>query len=169
MPRVSRRVALEGGRFFHVTTRGVEGRLIFLDDDDRRAFVRLLRMVVVRYGWNVHAYCLMGTHVHLVVETEQPLLSRGMHRLLFCYAQRFNERYGRKGHLFGGRFAARVIRGARYLVSACAYVRWNPVRAGLASTPSGWPWSGAFTQRRLPRRAGRDPPTEAGTLAPCAS
>ena len=168
VPRIARSIALAGGRYFHVTARGVEGRRIFLDDHDRGAFIALLRLVEVRHRWHVHAYCLMDNHVHLVTETRPERLSRGMHRLLFRYAQRFNERYDRKGHLFAGRFAARVIRGARYLVNACAYVRWNPVRAGLAATPAGWPWSG----RHPPRAssvAARDPPSHAATLAPCAS
>ena len=170
VPRIARRIALEGGRYFHVTARGVEGRLIFLDDEDRRSFVHLLRLVAVREKWSVLAYCLMGTHVHLVVETRPERLSAGMHTLLFRYAQRFNGRYHRKGHLFGDRFAARVIRKARYLENACAYVRWNPVRAGLAVTPAGWRWGGRFVPRQ---RAGalraRDPPLHAATLHRCAS
>jgi putative transposase len=169
VPRIPRGVALAGGRYFHVTARGVEGRRIFLDDHDRRAFLRLLRLVARRHRWRVHAYCLMDNHVHLVVETRPRLLSDGMHRLLFRHAQRFNERYGRKGHLFGSRFAARVIRRASYLVNACAYVRWNPVRAGRVATPAGWPWGGRYIppSRRPP--AARDPPCHAATLARCAS
>jgi REP element-mobilizing transposase RayT len=155
MARIARRISTAGGRYFHVTTRGVEQRLIFVDDDDRRAFVRLLAEVVARHGWQLHAYCLMDNHVHLVVETTPLELSRGMHRLLFRYAQRFNARYDRKGHLFAGRFGARVVRSLRYLANACIYVVWNPVRAGLCLTPRAWPWSGGRILGRLPAsRAG---------------
>jgi REP element-mobilizing transposase RayT len=169
VPRIARGVALSGGRYFHVTSRGVEGRPVVLDDDDPRAFVGLLKLVAIRFRWRVHAYCLMDNHVHLVVETRPELLSRGMHRLLFRHAQRFNLRYGRKGHLFGDRFSARVIRHLRYLVNACAYVRWNSVRAGLAATPADWRWGGRLLPRRRRLRAGRDPPLHAATLARCAS
>ena len=168
MPRISRKIALEGGRFFHVTARGVNGRSIFQDDHDRRAFLQLLRLVVLRHRWRVHAYCLMENHVHLVIETHPARLSTGMHRLLFRHAQRFNERHGRKGHLFGDRYAARVIRSPGYLLNACRYVRWNPVRSGLVSTPSRWPWTGPRADRRR-RTGGRDPPLGAATLALCAS
>jgi REP element-mobilizing transposase RayT len=150
MARIARRISTLGGRYFHVTTGGVEQRLIFLDDDDRRLFVRLLREVAARHGWRLHAYCLMGNHVRLVVETTPEELSRGMHRLLFRYAQRFNLRYDRKGHLFAGRFTSRVIRNLRDLVNACIYVIWSPVRAGRCAVPQHWPWSGG---RIMPRPA----------------
>lgn len=158
MPRIARRISTEGGRFFHVVTRGVEQRLIFLDDDDRCAFLDLLAEVVARHRWQLHAYCLMGNHVHLVIETTPAELSRGMHRLLFRYAQRFNARYDRKGHLFAGRFGARVVRTLRYLANACIYVIWNPVRVGLCVAPHAWPWSGG-------RLLGRGPGVRAGPLA----
>lgn len=144
MPRIARRISTQGGRFFEVATRGVEQRLLFLDDEDRRAFLDLLADVVARHGWRLHAYCLLATEVHLVVETTPSELSRGMHRLLFRYAQRFNARHDRTGHLFAGRFGARVVRGLRALAGACVAVVWNPVRLGLCAAPRGWPWSGGM-------------------------
>lgn len=160
MARIARAISTEGGRLFHVTTRGVERRLVFLDDEDRRLFRRLLLEVASRHGWTIHAYCLMGNHVHLVVETSPTELSRGMHRLLFRYAQRFNSKHERTGHLFAGRFGARVIRNLRYLVNTCLYVLWNPVRAGLCRRPGDWRWSGG---RLLPRvqSAHHGPPARA--------
>jgi putative transposase len=66
-----------------------------------------------------------------------------MHRLNGLYAQGFNNRYERSGHLFQNRFGARLIDDDRKLENVCAYVLDNPVRAGLTATAEGWPWSSA--------------------------
>ena len=84
------------------------------------------------------AYCLMANHFHLVVTTELDRLSRGMHLLNFRYAQSFNDRHCRTGHLFQGRFDARVIESDEYFVATCAYVLANAERVGIAD----WPWRG---------------------------
>ncbi len=143
MPRRPRSLLPAVG-VFHVTVRGVEKRSIYLDDDDRREFMRLLRQVVVRFGWKCPAYCLMGNHYHLIVETELASLSAGQHRLNGLYAQGFNERHDRVGHLFQNRFASRVIGDDEYLTDAIEYVWNNPVRAGLCLEAHHWPWSGTL-------------------------
>ena len=140
MARLPRNVLAEG-RFFHVTARGVAREAVFRDREDRLEFLGLLATAVRRHDWQTHAYCLMGNHLHLVVEAGLAQLSRGMHLLLGAYAQRFNERHGRVGHLFGDRFAARLIASEEYLATACGYVLLNPVRAGLCETAGEWPWS----------------------------
>jgi REP element-mobilizing transposase RayT len=86
---------------------------------------------------------LLTNHYHLIVETLLKSLSRGLHRLNGVYAQAFNGRYARSGHLFGDRFAAFVIRDEDHLRNACDYVRQNPVRAGLCEEASKWPWAGS--------------------------
>jgi putative transposase len=132
------------GGFYHVIARGVAGAPVFMDDVDRRRFIELVQRVAERKRWRVHAFCLMTTHLHLVVETPEPNLSRGMQLLLSIHAHRFNKRWGRFGHLFAGRFGARVIENEEYLWEACRYVFNNPVRAGIARTPDAWPWSGGL-------------------------
>jgi putative transposase len=127
--------------FFHVTARGVDGTWIVRGDDDRRIFFLRLADVISRFDWVEHALCLMNTHYHLVLEATRLALSTGMKRLNGLYAQGFNERYERKGHLFGDRFWAGVIESEDYLEAACSYVIWNPVRAGLCDAPEDWPWS----------------------------
>lgn len=139
MPRLPRSLLPDG--IYHVTSRGVEHRLIFLDDDDRRLFLTLLLEVVEAFGWQVHALCLMGTHYHLVVECTRRDLSDGMQELNGRYAQSFNVKYGRWGHLFGDRFASRLIRDEQHLAAACRYVVGNPPAAGLCERPEDWPWS----------------------------
>ena len=138
------RSVLPAHGIYHVTARGVNRCAIFADDDDRAAFVRLLRSVGARWGWVGHAYCLMGNHYHVIVETALERLSAGCHRLNGTHAQRFNERHGRVGHLFQSRFHARVLRDDEHLARACAYLWNNPVRASLCGIADDWPWSGRF-------------------------
>src|SRR5687768_457095 len=107
MPRQPR--SLLGDGVFHVTARGVARSLLFRDHADFSVFGSLLASVVERFRWTCHAYCLMPNHYHLVVATARLDLSRGMHRLNFLYAQGFNDRYERTGHLFQNRFGARLI------------------------------------------------------------
>jgi putative transposase len=128
-------------RFFHAYARGVDRMAISRDDFDRAAWVALLERAVRRFELTIHTYCLMPNHFHLVVESELNDLSRGMHHLNGVYAQRFNRRHERSGHLFQERFGVRAIGDEAYLYGACAYVLDNPVRAGLCESPDDWPWS----------------------------
>jgi putative transposase len=134
------RSALPDG-IYHVFSRGVGGTEIFGDDTDRRLFLSLLSRVTTRWEWSYHALCLMDTHYHIVVETPRVLLSAGSHYLNGRYAEAFNARYTRYGHLFADRFGARVVEDDEYLAEVCRYVVNNPVRAGLCATPAEWPWS----------------------------
>src|SRR5215470_1940783 len=101
MARVLRSSLPDG--VFHVTSHGIGDAAIFVADVDRADFLHLLSMVAKRFRWKVHAYCLMGTHYHLVVETTATDLSEGMQRLNGRYAQLFNHRHRRRGHVFEGR------------------------------------------------------------------
>jgi len=141
---------------YHLTSRGVDGRPIFMDDDDRLLFVQLLLRVAHRFGWMLHAYCLMGNHFHLIVECGQPALSKGMERLNGLHAAGFNARHGRVGHLFQHRYESRLIADDAYFEEACRYVYLNPVRVGLCTRPEVWPWSALRLSRR-PRSAASVP------------
>jgi len=140
MPRRPRNLLQDG--FFHVTARGVGGGSLFVDESDRCDFIAQLTTTATGFLWVCHAYCLMTTHYHLLLETTQESLSRGMHRLNGLYAQGFNVRHKRKGHLFEERFSAYVIVDERHLAAATQYILNNPVRAGLCPCADDWPWSG---------------------------
>lgn len=128
---------------YHLCTRGVDGTPIFRTDEDRRYFLRLFAEVVERNNWLVYVFCLMTNHYHLVVEALRDDLSAGFHRLNGVYAQSFNRRYDRKGHLFGDRFWSGLIESDDELTAVCEYVLDNPVRAGLCAEAVHWPWSGS--------------------------
>jgi putative transposase len=153
MPRLARYLLPERG-IYHVTTRGVARQAISRDDEDRRLFLVLLARATRRTNWDCHAFCLMPNHHHLIVEAHQDLLSVGLRQLNGRYAQAFNERHERSGHLFGDRFAAFVIGDEEHLRAATEYVLQNPVRAGLCRRADDWPWSGARRHLSCRRAAG---------------
>lgn len=139
MPRGPRQESPTG--IYHVTSRGNGGLHIFGDDADRTGFLAFLCAVADREDWRLYAYCLLGTHVHLVLRSELSSLSRGMQRLKTRYGRYFNARYDRFGHVFESRFPSTPILTERHAVAACAYVAVNPVAAGVCHAASDWPWS----------------------------
>jgi REP element-mobilizing transposase RayT len=120
---------------YHLMSRGDRRERIFLDDVDRQDFIKTLAEACQKTGWQVHAYCLMSNHYHLVVETPEPNLVAGMAWLQSTYTIRLNHRHKLVGHVFSGRYKAQVVEGSGngYLKTACDYVHLNPVRAGLVS------------------------------------
>ncbi len=129
------------GAIHHVTVRGNAREPVFRDGSDRTRWQETLERTVERFSWLVLAYCQMGNHYHLLVETPQPNLSRGMRQLNGVYAERFNGRHGRVGHLFQARFHATLVERDEHLLAVAAYVPLNPVRAGLCGKPEDWRWS----------------------------
>lgn len=129
------------GAVYHITSRGNARQAIFTDDEDRGGFLDVLSMVVERFKWLCHAYCLMENHYHLLIETPNANLSKGMRELNGVYTQGFNQRYRRVGHLFQGRYKAIIVEKDHHLLSLCRYVVLNPVRVGLIRKPEQWRWS----------------------------
>ena len=142
------RSALPASGIFHVVSRGVGGISIYADDTDRRRFSMLVRRIGSAFDWRCHAYCLMTTHYHLVIEAELTSLSLGMARLNSMYARAFNNRHKRFGHLFSARFTSYVIESEEHYERTVRYVLENPVRAGICDDASGWPWSGVDLAHR---------------------
>ena len=129
------------GAVYHVTSRGNARKAIYKDDTDRENFLEVLHRVNSKYNWLCHAYCMMNNHYHLVIETPEGNLSRGMRQLNGVYTQQFNNRHHRVGHIFQGRYKAILIQKETHLVEVCRYVVLNPVRARSVQKPEEWLWS----------------------------
>ena len=139
---MSRPLRLEfAGALYHVTSRGDRRGAIYESDDDRQAFLTLLDEVCESYNWACHAYCLMDNHYHLLIETPDANLSRGMRQLNGVYSQQFNRVHGRVGHVFQGRYKAILVEKERYLLELARYIVLNPVRARMVRCAGDWPWS----------------------------
>lgn len=134
------RIELAGG-LYHVTSRGDGREDIYLSDFDRQAWLDVFAEVCGRFHWTCHAWCQMTNHYHVVVETAEGNLSVGMRQLNGVYSQRFNRSRRRVGHVFQGRYKAILVEKDTYLLELARYVVLNPVRAGMVSAPTAWPWS----------------------------
>jgi putative transposase len=129
------------GALFHVTARGNARQNIFRDDKDREFFLEQLGTCVERFAWILTAYVLMGNHFHLLIQLTRETLSGGMKWLNGKYAQAFNRRHNRVGHLFQGRFNAPLIEKESYFLEVLRYVVLNPVRAEIVARPEDYIWS----------------------------
>jgi REP element-mobilizing transposase RayT len=129
------------GALHHVTARGNGRTEIFVDDVDRELFLATLGRACERYGTRIHTYCLMSNHYHLLTETTRASLARAMRHLNGVYAQTFNRRHCRPGHLFQGRYKAILIEREPHLLELVRYIVLNPVRAGLVQRAEEWVWS----------------------------
>ncbi|MBS0193282.1 MAG: transposase [Proteobacteria bacterium] len=138
-----RRARLEiPGIPLHITPRGVNRCAIFLDDDDRRHYLHLLREAAATSQVAVHAYVLMGNHIHLLASAQTAgAISRAMRMCGQCYVQAFNRRHGRTGTLWESRFKSCLVDSDRYLLAVHRYIELNPVRAAMATRAEAYRWS----------------------------
>ena len=132
-----------GGALHHVTARGNERRSIFLGDkgSDWAVFLDVLGATCERFNWVLHAYCLMTNHDHLLVETPDANLSKGMRQLNGVFTPHVNRTHARVGHLFQGRLKAILVERESDLLELCRYVVLNPVCASMVAAPGDWQWS----------------------------
>lgn len=144
---MARKVRVEyPGAIYHVMNRGDHSETVFRDIHDRELFLGTLDETAEKTDWQIHSYCLMTNHFHLVLETPRANLVDGMKWLLGTYTMRFNRQHRLCGHLFAGRYKALPVDGSAtgYLKSVCDYVHLNPVRAKLISPGqpiASYPWS----------------------------
>jgi putative transposase len=129
------------GGVYHLVSRGVRKLPVFHDDRDRERFLWLLQVTAERYSWQLHAYCLMTNHFHLLVTTDEANVSAGMQYLNGRYCQWFNWQHGYEGHVVERRFYSVLIKTNEQLLVAARYIVLNPVRAGICRRASEWRWS----------------------------
>lgn len=134
------RLELAGG-LYHITSRGDGREDIYLSDADREAWLLVLGEVCKRFNWVCHAWCQMSNHYHLLIETPEANLAKGMRQLNGVYTQRFNRLHGRVGHVFQGRYKAVLVERDSYLLELARYIVLNPLRAGMVKRLEDWPWS----------------------------
>lgn len=139
---MARPIRLEfAGALYHVTSRGDRREDIYEGDSDHQTFISLLDDICESYNWICHAYCLMGNHYHLLIETPDANLSSGMRQLNGVYTQKFNRAHNRVGHVFQGRYKAILVEKQSYLLELARYIVLNPVRAHMVHSAKDWPWS----------------------------
>ncbi|PKO61380.1 MAG: addiction module toxin RelE, partial [Betaproteobacteria bacterium HGW-Betaproteobacteria-17] len=137
------RLELAGG-LYHVTSRGDGREDIYLNEADRRVWLDVFGQVCKRFNWVCHAWCQMGNHYHLLIESPEANLAQGMRQLNGVYTQRFNRAHGRVGHVFQGRYKAILVERDSYLLELARYVVLNPLRAGMVKRLETWSWSSYF-------------------------
>jgi REP element-mobilizing transposase RayT len=129
------------GACYHVTARGNGGQALFTDVEDATMFLDLLGREITQQGWLCHGYCLVENHYHLLVETPEANLGRGMGRLNMRYSQWFGRRHRRQGHLFQGRYKAILFEKDRHLLELARHVVSTPVRTQAVNRVDLWRWS----------------------------
>ncbi len=129
------------GAYYHVTSRGNEQKDIFKSQRDREKFLEYLESATTRYGAVIHAYCLMSSHYHLLLETPGGNLSQIMRHINGAYTTYFNIKRKRAGHLFQGRYKAILVEADEYLAELSRYIHLNPVRVGIVERPEQYRWS----------------------------
>ncbi|WP_299074179.1 transposase [uncultured Paraglaciecola sp.] len=139
---MSRPLRLEfAGALYHVTSRGNDKKKIYFQDTDFKLFLKILNDACEQFNWIIHAYCLMTNHYHLLVETPDANLCKGMRQLNGVFTQSMNRKHQRVGHLFQGRYKAILVDKNAFLLELCRYIVLNPVRANLVNFPHEWQWS----------------------------
>jgi putative transposase len=126
---------------YHVTGHSTDRWRLFVANRDREHFTETFASVVEKYEWTCLWMCLMDTHYHLLFRTTHANIAAGMQELNSRYAQAFNHRHTRPGHLFRARYHAVVVEEPGHLVWLLRYMARNPVEAGLCAAPSEWQWS----------------------------
>ncbi len=146
------------GAMYHVMSRGNRGCAVYQDDQDREIFLKTLSQGCSKTGWVIHAYVLMGTHFHILLETPEANLVVGMQWLQSTYTQRFNVRHREHGHLFQGRYKALLIdpEADNYFTVVSSYIHLNPARARLFDLGQGkltdYQWSSYLPYLRPSKR-----------------
>lgn len=153
MARVARKLRIQASGLHHLSIQGVAGLPIFVRGEDRHDLLAATTKLVERRGWRIYSYCLMTTHYHFLARAPEDDLGVGMKWLNGCYAQNFNKRHGRFGHVFARRYSSVFVETEPHLLEVVRYIALNPVRAGICKRPEDWPWSSYAATLGLARPA----------------
>ena len=139
MPRKARK--LSSTNIYHVMIRGNRKQDIFLEDEDRFRFTKILKKVKQKGEYELFAYCLMNNHIHLLIKEKDERLFQIMKRINVSYVTYFNQKYQQIGHLFQGRFKSEPIEDETYLLVVLSYIHNNPLNAFIVKNLEEYPWS----------------------------
>ena len=141
MPRKARQK--NESRIYHVMLRGVNRQQIFYDEEDYTCFINMLKHYKMICGYRLHAYCLMGNHIHLLIQENEEPLEKIFKRLGAAFVYWYNAKYERVGHLFQDRFKSETVNGDAHFLIVLRYILRNPVKAGLCTQVEEYPYSSA--------------------------
>ncbi len=142
MPRTARTVSRL--RIYHVMMRGINRQQIFFEEDDYTYFAGLLQRFKESCGYQLLAYCLMGNHVHLLIQTgDEVALGEIFRHIGSAFVFWYNLKYERTGHLFQDRFRSEPVEDSGYLLTVFRYILMNPVKAGFCQLSDDYPYSSA--------------------------
>ncbi|MFH2138204.1 MAG: transposase [Candidatus Omnitrophota bacterium] len=139
---MARPLRLQGeGILYHITSRGDDRKKIFVGESDFNKFLEYLKISQDKYKFHLYAYCLMGNHYHLLLETSQPNLSKIMQYINTAYTIYYNKKRNKCGHLFQGRYKSILVEAEVYFKELTRYIHLNPVRAKIVTKPDEYRWS----------------------------
>ncbi len=136
----ARKKLTQGNVISHITQRAAGKDPCFVEDDDFLCMLGFLKESAQKHDYEIFSFCLMGNHAHLLLRPNQGNLQSAMRDLFSRYAMRFNRKYERRGHLFGGPYRQAVCLDEAYLIAASIYIHLNPVKAGIVSDPRDYRW-----------------------------
>ncbi len=139
MPRTARKKSTSG--IYHIILRGINRQTIFSDEEDNDEFIGILSECKKLSGFDLYGYCLMGNHVHLLIQEKSETIEQIMKRIGTRYVIRYNRKYRRCGHLFQDRFKSEAVEDDSYFLTVLRYIHQNPQKVGLCKEPDQYPWN----------------------------
>ena len=143
MPRISRNDNKTITNTYHIIARGINKQDIFLDNDDKDNFYKMIKLTKEKYNFELYAFALMNNHIHFTIFDKHDEMSKIMHRICTIYAMYFNKKYERVGHVFQNRFKSFPIESEEYLWQCFYYIHLNPVKAKITGKMNRYQYSSA--------------------------
>ena len=141
---MARRLRIKDCGYHHIYNRGVAKSRIFKDDKDKDKFLEILNGISKKYKFNIHSFCLMDNHYHLLIENQKENLSNGMRQINSKYAIYFNKKYKRVGHLWQDRYKSWFIMSDEYLFTLFKYIESNPMKAKMSKNIGEYRYSSTY-------------------------